>query len=168
MMSTYTRSNSFTITHARQVTSKIKTDLKLLQRAYGAPSDDRIESFGEEAAQLLNGGYLGTVTYGFRKNGNWIVALRYNGHTNGLLTSDDRAGGIPRGVDVCGASFFSYLTKSSTWWNLATGDRQRIEDALPVSRTAGTEPGVLGGHWSSDRSYAANGSGVSRGTFKAL
>ncbi len=167
-MSTTTHSTSFTITHARQVTSKVKTDLKLLQRAYGEPTDTRIEAFGEEAAQLLNGGYLDTVTYGFRKNGDWILALRYTAQTDGLLSADDRAGGIPRGVDIASAGFYSFLTKTSAWWSLDTSVQERIENALPVNRTAGTEPGVTGGYWSSDRSYASNGNGVSRGTFKKL
>ena len=71
MSMTSTRTSTFTIANARYVTSKIKADLKLLQRAYGSPTDADIEAYGEEAAQLLNGGYLGTVTYGFRRNGSW-------------------------------------------------------------------------------------------------
>ena len=50
MSTTSTRTSTFTIAHARYVTSKIKTDLKRLQMEYGAPPDAGIEAFGEEAA----------------------------------------------------------------------------------------------------------------------
>ena len=168
MSATSTYSTTFTISQARYVTSKIKTDLKLLQGAYGAPSDDHIDAFGEEAAQLLNGGYLDTVTYGFRRGDEWVVAVRYTAGMHGTLMSDDRAGGIPRGVDVAGARFHSYLTRSAAWNALSQADRDKIESSLPVNRVGGPEPGTQGGYWSSDRAYSANGTGVARGTFKTL
>ena len=168
MSMTSTRTSTFTIANARYVTSKIKADLKLLQRAYGSPTDADIEAYGEEAAQLLNGGYLGTVTYGFRRNGSWVVALRYIAQSNGILASDDRAGGIPRGINISGAQFLSYLTYSTKWDWLSMGERERINDSLPITRTPGPEPGTNGGYWSADRSYSSNGSGVARGAFRSL
>ena len=168
MSMTSTRTSTFTIANARYVTSKIKADLKLLQRAYGSPADVDIEAFGEEAAHLLNGGYLGTVTYGYRRNGFWVVALRYTAQPNGTLAADDRAGGIPRGLDISGAHFFSYLTYNTKWYSLSISERDRIEDSLPVSRTPAPEPGTNGGYWSADRSYSYNGTGVARGAFRTL
>ena len=168
MSTTSTRTSTFTITHARYVTSKIKSDLKLLQMAYGAPCDSDIEAYGEEAAQLLNGGYLGTVTYGYRRDGSWVVALRYTAQSNGTLTADDRAGGIPRGVDISRAHFHSYLTCSTKWGLLLDSERNRIKNSLPISRTTGLEPGTSGGYWNADRNYSYNGTGVSRGTFNTL
>lgn len=168
MSSTSTYSTTFTITNARYVTSKVKTDLKLLQLTYGSPGDARIEDFGEEAAQLLNFGYLGTVTYGFRRGDQWIVAMRYTAGANGTIVSDDRAGGIPRGVDISGAGFHSYLTHSAEWYALSQADRDRIEGSLPVIRVGAPEPGTSGGYWTSDRAYSSNGTGVSRGMFKSL
>ncbi len=168
MSMTSTRTSTFTIANARYVTSKIKADLKLLQRAYGSPTDAGIEAYGEEAAQLLNGGYLGTVTYGYRRNGSWVVALRYTARSDGTLTADDRAGGIPRGVDISGAQFYSYLTYSTKWDSLPISERNRIESLLPISRTTGPEPGTSGGYWSADRRYSYNGTGVSRGAFRTL
>lgn len=166
MSSTSTHSTTFSITNAHHVTSKIKTDLKLMQRTYGSPDDAAIDNFGEEAAQLLNGGYLGTVTYGFRRDGDWIVALAYTAEANGTLSSDDRAGAIPRGANAVGAYFYSFLTYSSAWWALSQTDRDKIKASLPTSRVNGAEPGTSLGSWSTDRSYSSNGTGVSRGTFK--
>jgi len=168
MTSTSTQSATFTIANARYVSSKIKTDLKLLQRRYGDPSDERIEAFGEEAAQLLNQGYLDTVAFGYRRNGNWTLALRYTANANGTLTSDDRAGGVARDVDVAGASFHSYLTHSVAWVLLDADAREKVEKSLPVSRIGAPAPGTTGGYWTADRDYSSNGTGVARGTFKTI
>ena len=81
--SSFTTTSTFTIANARHVASKIKTDLKLLQRAYGDPSDAKIEDFGEEAAQMLNAGYLRAVTYGYKKDGDWDIALLYTANNEG-------------------------------------------------------------------------------------
>ncbi|WP_419855844.1 hypothetical protein [Candidatus Poriferisodalis sp.] len=168
MSMTTTHTNTFTIANARYVTSKIKTDLKLLQKTYGSPTDAGIEAFGEEAAQLLNRGYLGTVTYGYRRNGCWVLALEYTARNDGTLAADDRAGGIPRGVDIAGAQFYSYLTYSPKWKSLPASERSRIKDSLPTSRTGAPQPGTSGGYWSSDRNYSSNGTGVARGAFRPL
>ena len=168
MSMTTTHTSTFTIANARYVTSKIKTDLKLLQKAYGSPTDADIDDYGEEAAQLLNGGYLGTVTYGYRRNGSWVVALRYTARHDGTLAADDRAGGIPRGEDIAGAHFYSYLTYSPRWESLPANEQTRIRDSLPISRTGAPPPGTIGGYWSSDRHYSSNGTGVARGAFRPL
>ena len=98
----------------------------------------------------------------------WIVAMRYTAGANGTIVSDDRAGGIPRGVDISGAGFHSYLTHSPEWYALSQADRDRIEGSLPVIRVGAPEPGTSGGYWTSDRAYSSNGTGVSRGMFKSL
>ena len=168
MTTTRTLTATFTITHARYVTSKIKTDLKLLQKAYGDPTDLRINDFGEEAALLLRDGYLGEVTYGYRRNGNWILALRYVGQSDGTLEADDRAGKVPRGVDVSGAGFYSYLIYSQAWYKLSQDKQQTLEQTLPIKRTPGEPLGTNGGYWTTDRTYSSNGIGVARSTFQLL
>src|SRR6478752_2501033 len=75
---TYSNTQTFTLTHAKYLASKVATDLKRLQRLYGFPSDSIIESYETELTELLKGGYLDTVTYGFKRNNNWIEpTLRY-------------------------------------------------------------------------------------------
>ena len=83
----------------------------------------------------------------------------------GHSAADDRAGGVPRGVDISRAGFYSYLTYSTKWNLLPESDRSRIKHSLPVSRTTAPEPGTSGGHWRADHNYSYNGTGVSRGTF---
>jgi hypothetical protein len=168
MSSSHTTTSTFTIANARHVAAKVKTDLKLLQRAYGEPSDQRIDDFGEEAAQMLNAGYLRTVTYGFKKDGAWIVALRYTANNDGTLATDDRAGQIPRGVPVAGASFHSFMNYSAKWDVLTSSEWETFKKTLPIQRTSGSEPGTSGGYWSTDHTYSSNGSGVARTTFKPL
>lgn len=166
MSSTSTHATTFTIANARVVASKIKADLKLLQGAYGSPSDEWIEKFGEEAAQLLKQGYLSTVSYGYRRDGVWVVALKYIARTDGTLTADDRAGCVPRGVDVEGASFFSFMEYSSTWATLSTEQQRTVAAGLPVQRPNGTEPELGQGHWTDDRTYSSGGRGVARKAFR--
>jgi hypothetical protein len=168
MSSSHTTTSTFTIANARHVAAKIKTDLKLLQRAYGDPSDQKIEDFGEEAAQMLNAGYLRTVTYGYKKDGAWIVALRYTANNDGTLSTDDRAGQIPRGVSITGASFYSFMNYSSKWDALTQTEWETFKKTLTIQRTSGTEPGTSGGSWTTDHTYSSKGSGVSRTTFKPL
>jgi len=168
MSMTSTHTSTFTIANARYVTSKIKTDLKLLQKAYGSPTDADIDAYGEEAAQLLNRGYLDTVTYGYLRNGSWVVALRYTARNDGTLAADDRAGGIPREVDIAGERFYSYLTYSPKWESLPASEQGKIKDSLPIARSGASPPGTSGGYWSSDRHYSSNGTGVERGAFRPL
>lgn len=167
MSSTYTTSSTFTIANARHVAAKVKTDLKLLQRAYGAPSDSHIEDYGEELAQLLAKGYLGTATFGYRRGSDWVVALRYTA-ANGTLISDDRAGQIPRGVDITNATFYSYMTYSSKQAALTGAEWARFQATLPIQRNGAPEPGTSGGVWRSETTYSSSGSGVTRTSLRPL
>lgn len=169
MTTSLSYTTTFSITNARYVTSKIKTDLRLLQRFYRKPSDEDVDDYDEEAAQLLAKGYLDTVTYGFRRNGLWIPpTLRYVARNDGTLASDDRAGRVPAGLNVSGASFYSYLTYSSKWDRLTAPEQQAVKDSLPVKRSGAPEPGSSGGYWAGDRTYSSNGSGVGRSTLRPL
>ena len=170
MTSTYTTSKTFTITHARYVTSKVAADLRQLKLFYGAPPESQIESYAEEAALLLRDGYLERVDYGFRRQNpttgaQWVLLLRYMAK-NGSL-ADDHSGRVPAGVDVSEASFWSYLTYTAPFFALSETERERVKAALPIQRTAGREAGFLNGTWSGDRSYSASDRGVARSVFKS-
>ena len=171
MTSTYTASKTFTITHARYVTSKVAADLRQLQLFYSDPPDSQIEAYAEEAALLLRDGYLERVDYGFRRlsqvNGaQWILLLRYVAR-DGVL-ADDHSGRIPAGVNVSGAAFWSYLTYTAPFFALGEAERDKVKAALPIRRTAGREAGFVNGTWSGDRSYSSADRGVARSVFKPL
>jgi hypothetical protein len=171
MAATFTATNTFTITHARYVTSKVAADLRQLQLFYGKPSSDAIDAYAEEAALLLRDGYLERVDYGFQTRSSylgdqWVLLLRYRAR-NGVLT-DDHAGRVPPRVDVSGTRFASFLSYSSKFLSLSPSERARVEAELPISRSAGNEAGFVSGSWGGDRTYSSNSNGLGRSVFRPL
>ncbi len=166
---TFTETSTFTRTHARHLAAKVATDLRRMQRFYGSPSDSDIADYEVEVIELLKDGYLGKVTYGFRRNGYWIEpTLQYTARdlAGGTAGNDDPGRVRPR-ADVSGASFWSYLTYSHTWDSLTESQRQAVKERLPVKRTGAAEPGV-NGYWSADRIYSAGGRALDRGSVRSF
>lgn len=165
---TITETTAFTITHARHMAAKVATDLKRLQRLYGAPGDKAIADYEEEITQLLKKGYLGTATYGFRKDDQWIEpTVRYTARDlAGADADDDDPGRISPRADTSGASFYSYVTHSSAWWALTSEEREAFENTLPFRRKGAPEPAV-NGYLRSDRTYSAGGRALDRQSVKA-
>lgn len=166
---TITETTTFTITHARHMAAKLATDLKRFQRFYGRPSDAAIANYEEEIIQLLKHGYLGTATYGYRRNDAWIEpTVRYTARDlAGASANDDDPGRIRPGADVKGASFYSYVTHNEAWWALSAAERSAFEATLPIKRTGAPEPAV-NGYLRSDRTYSAGGRALDRQSVKAL
>lgn len=161
-----TQTQSWTITNARYVTSKIAADLDLMRSHYGRPTEVDVTAYAEEAAMLLAKRYLGTVEYGFKRDGKVIFSLKFEARSDGTLGGDDRPGRVPATIDVSGASFYSWLTYSAAWSQLGAIERATFEATLPIQRVGGDTPVTAFGSWSSDRSYSSNGEGVSRQTFR--
>lgn len=165
-----TESQTFTVVHARHLAAKVATDLKRMQRLYGTPSDKRIAEFEGEVVELLRLGYLGTVTYGFQRNGEWIEpTLRYTAKdlASGLI--DDDPGRIRPGLSVQGAAFHSYLTYSAAWYKLTTAQQQAVEANLPVQRTGAPEPQVsANSYFSDDKTYSAGGRALGRSSVRSF
>ena len=158
---TLTASDTFTVTHARHLAAKVATDLKRIQRFYGQPSDAMIAKYEEEVVQLLKKGYLGAVTYGFKRNGLWITpTLKYTASELSSGTNDD-PGRVRPGADTSGASFSSYLNYSDKWWLATQADRDAFDRGLPFQRSNATEPGV-NGYFASDLAYSAGGRTLGR------
>jgi len=164
--STFTGSTTFTITHARHISAKVATDLKRLQRLYGQPGDADISDYETEVVALLRAGYLGEITYGFRRSGKFIPpTLFYT--AEGLAGSghSDDPGRIRPGYDVSGASFYSYLTYSPEWYRKTAEERRTFKDALPFQRSAADEPPTVGARVT-DRNYVAGGVTLRRSTLR--
>jgi hypothetical protein len=165
MTSSYTTSASstFTVTHARHMAAKIAADLKRMQRFYGAPSDTDIATYEAEVVELLKAGYLGTVTYGYKRNDNWIEpTLRYSAKDlAGTGANDDDPGKVRPGADVSGASFYNYLTYSAAWWSLTSEQQEAFKKTLPFQRSGAAEPGISG-YLISDHTYSAGGKALDR------
>ncbi len=165
MTNTYTTSTAFTKTNADYLASKVVADLRGMRAYYDKPSETRIWEFYEELAELLAGGYVASVEYGFRRDGRRIVSLYYEARTDGSLT-DGKSGGVYARADISGAQWFSFLTYSWKWSLLSSSAQQEIEGRITIQRSYGQAPGDGNGYWSIDRSYASQGTGVQRRTFR--
>lgn len=165
----FTESQTFTATHAKHLASKVATDLKRIQRFYGVPSDTTIQSYEAELIEFLKKGYLGTVTYGFKRNEAWIEpTLRYTARDlSGAIGIDDDPGRISPSANITGASFHSYLTYSPAWEKLTQAEKESFKRTLPFQRSGGPEPGISG-YLLSDKSYSAGGRALDRGIIKNL
>lgn len=163
---TKTATSTFTIIHARYLSSKVAADMHLCASYYGQPSEQRIREYAEELAQYLNEGYVSEYEFGYKKDGKRVVSWRYRVDANGNLTTDDRPGKVVPYVDITGASFFNFLTPSSRFFNLPASEQARFEGGLPVQRPSGTPPSDGSGYWASDRNYFSGGQGLNRQTFQ--
>jgi hypothetical protein len=160
---TISEATSFTVTHARHMASKVATDLKRLQRFYGEPGDTHIADLETEMIELLKGGYLKTITYGFRRDGNWIEpALRYTARDlSGAAANDDDPGRVKPGLNIAGAAFYSYLTYSAAWNALTETEKHAFKSRMPFYRGGAPEPGV-NGYFTNDKTYSAGGHALDR------
>jgi hypothetical protein len=149
--------------------TKVATDLKRLQAFYGDPPDHLIDQFEKEVIELLKGGYLGKVTYGFKRNGNWIEpTLQYTARDlSGVFANDDDPGRIRPGKDISNATFYSYLIYSNAWNNLSQAERADFEHHLPFKRGGASEPGVTG-YLNSDRTYSSGGQALDRASVRSF
>ncbi len=169
-MSSYTvsQTNSFTVTHARHMAAKVAADLKRVQRLYGLPSDAHIAIYETEVVELLKAGYLGTVTYGFKRDGQWIEpTLCYS--AKDLVGADgygDDPGKVRPGKDVTGAAFSSFLTYSSAWSSLTSAQQEAFDKSLPFQRSTGIEP-TINGALVPDRTYTAGGKALDRSSVRS-
>jgi hypothetical protein len=160
---TFSDSESFTVTHAKKLASKVATDLKRMQRFYNAPSDEQISIYEQELVVFLKGGYLGEVTYGFKKDGKWVEpTLRYTAkNLNEISGIDDDPGRILPGANTNGATFFSFLTYANSWEDLSSSERDLFAKTLPFIRGTGSEPSINGA-LVRDLSYSSGGKVLER------
>ena len=160
-----TVSEAFTYTHARKIASKVATDLLRFRDFYGRPSVLEIDDYEAELVELLKHDMINHITYGFKKDGEWITAVKYHA-VDGALIADDVPGRLRAGANVSGASFTSFLSYSNSWWNRSDTERNCIRKLLPFPRSTGEEPGVKDGYWSQDLNYVAGNRGLSRSSIR--
>jgi hypothetical protein len=165
---TLSESTTFTVTHAKHLAAKVSTDLKRMQRLYGSPNDADIDSYEAEIIEFLKMGYLGTVTYGYRRNGNWIEpTVRYTAFDlAGSAANDDDPGRVRPGANIDDATFYSYLTYSSAWTNLPEQEKESFRQRLLFRRGGAPEPGV-NGCLTDDRTYSAGGRALNRASVRS-
>jgi hypothetical protein len=160
-------STSYTATETapRELAGKIAADLRQFSIYYGHPSANQVRDYLQELEILLRGGYLSTYTFGFWREGRWVMCYRYT------IQQGTVSGGPPGGVqpnqDVRGASYLNFTTHTQNWWNLPLPRRDAIEASLPIKRTSMDAPGYsVDGSWIAERSYGAGGIEVLRQFFR--
>ena len=158
---TTSSTNTFTRTNARYIASKIAADLRQMQLFYGKPPSSDIDDYVEEAVEYLAAGYLKNVEYGFRKDGDWVVSLRYEVRSDGTLT-DGAPGGVYPHADTSGSHFHSFLRQNGAYSDLGSSSQAEFKAKLPVKRTPGQEPGHVNGFWVPGNTYASGGVGADR------
>jgi Bacterial HORMA domain family 1 len=166
---TLSETETFTVTHARHMAAKVATDLKRMQRLYyGTPSDTSIANYEAEITEFVKEGYLGTVTYGFRRDGKWIEpTLQYTARDlAGSAANDDDPGRVRPGANIDGASFYSYMTYSAAWDRLTDAEKDAFRKRLPFTRGGAPEPGV-NGYLSNDRTYSSGGRALNRASVRS-
>lgn len=165
-MSSYTYAESFTRTHARRLAGRVTSDLRQSSLLYGSPSANSLEDYRLELEELLLGGYVAKYQFGFKKDDRIVWSLRYTVGPDGSLAGG--AGGVPSGVDVSKASWFNFLTYSTSWFQLESSDREVVKRKLPFSRGTGSLPSDTHGYWVSDRVFGAGGVGLQRTVFRSV
>lgn len=162
-MSTNTNTNTFTVTNAKYLASKIAADLYQMQQFYGKPSLAEIDDYVDEVVALMRDGYLHSVDYGFKKNGVWLFALSYEISSDGSV--DDNPGRLALGADISGATWGSYLRTNSKFANLNLSERQKIKDSIAIKRNNADDP-QIGTTSQYDRSYSSGNVDLNRKTIK--
>ncbi len=114
---------------------------------------------------MLRDDYVSQVTYGLKRNGSWVEAVRYRS-IGGTLVTDDDPGKLRPGADISNTSFSSFLSYNDNWRKLSSSERQKVEGLLPFQRNTCEEPGIESGYWLDDKNYSAGGRGLARSTIK--
>lgn len=167
MTSSYSFSETFTLTHAKYLASKVVSDLYQCKNFYGSPTDTQIESYRKELIVMLAGGYVSEYEFGFKRNDQRIVSWQYRVSAGGDLVggSDDRSGGIYARAKTAGASIFNFMSYSTNWHALNATDQALVKAKHPVNRGIGALPGDGSGYWKTDRVYSNAGTAIERRTF---
>ena len=164
---TQTTTITFTRTHAEYIANKVAADLRQMKLFYGKPTEAQIQDYVSEMVEHLVSGYLESVEYGFKRNGAWIVSLRYDVRTDGTVT-DTGSGRVFARADVSGLGFYSYLIKSRKFFDQLPSVQQAFAARMPFPREGAAEPAHVSGFWETGRSYAAGGVGATRSQWRPV
>lgn len=166
---TYTTSATFTRTHARHLGAKIAADLRQCSTLHGKPPPGVIEDYLDELVELLVGGYLSEYEFGFKRDGQRIVCWRYAINSDGSIASvTGEPGGLYAKDLPAGARYYNFVSYSSAWAALSDGEREQMQERLPVKRTSGSLPDDGSGYWHETRDYGAAGVRITRQEYRPL
>lgn len=170
MTSSYSISETFTLTHAKHLASKVVSDLYQCRNFYGEPSEAQITKYQDELIVMLAGGYVNEYEFGFQKNDQRIVSWQYRVNTSGDLVGgiDNRSGGIYARANTSGATHFNFISYSQAWFDLNSSEQINVKSKHPIDRSTGNLPSDGAGYWHTDRTYSSAGVAIERKTFRPL
>ena len=162
-----TLNETFSLTDAKKIASKVATDLLRFQSLYGAPNDQWIDAYEQELIIMLQHEAISYVEYGFKRDGKWTeAAVRYRALPGGTLIADDDPGKIRPRLDIARAGFTSFMSYSNNWWAKTPAQRDSIKNSCPFQRSSGSAPPLESGNWSDDLNYFSGGRGLGRSTVR--
>jgi hypothetical protein len=162
---TRSASDTFTLTSAKYLASKVTADMRRCSQLHGSPSESEINNFGTELALLLNNGYVKNYEFGFKLDDKRVLSFFYEVVGGQLVASDDRPGKIYDGK-VSNATWFNFLTRSAKWWSATQTERDNFNAGSPITRGSGAAPVDGNGYWVTDLSYSTDGTCLRRRTFR--
>ena len=170
MTTSYSASETFTLTHARHLASKVVADMYQCFRFYGEPSEAAISKYQNELIVMLAGRYVKDYEFGFKLNGQRLVSWQYRVTASGDLMggSDERSGGIYARASVAGAEYFNFMSYTPAWFALTEAQKSSVKAQHPVTRSTGTLPDDGSGYWETERRYSSGGVEIARRSFRPL
>ena len=164
MTSTFTTSRTYTKTAAKHIASKVAADLAALTDYYDEPSETKILEFYQELVELLSGGYLQSIEYGFRRGNRRVLSMLYEVRRDGSL-EDQNSGGVPPRLRIDGAEWFSFLTLNENWFGLSYEEKKQVKDRITIKRSGGSPPRDGDGTWADAKTYSMDGVSTRRRIF---
>ena len=162
---TRTVSDTFTLTSAKYLASKVTADMLRCKQLYGRPSESQINNYGTELALLLRDGYIDGYEFGFETNDNRILSFSYKISASELLPADSRPGKVYY-TEISAANFFNVITRSTKWMKLPQSEKERFDQQSPISRSLGSSITDGNGYWQTDHAYSRDGVAMERKTFR--
>lgn len=164
--STFTQTETFTLTHAKHMGAKVAADLMRFRDFYGKPTLEWIDAYEREIVALLKGDYIDYVIYGFYRDNKVVEGIRYKASPGGVLVADEDPGKLRPKPGIAELPFSSYLVQNDSWKKLSADDQRLARSGVGFDRVGADEPGVEGGYWHDDRTYSAGGRSLSRSSIR--
>jgi len=164
---TQSRSDTFTLVHAKYLASKVTTDMTRCHQLYGFPSTlEAIDRYGTELALMLKAGYVSKYEFGFKKDEKRVLSWLYEVKGSSLEGGDQRPGGIVSGVSIADAKTFNFMTYSAAYSAETSEKMEAFKKTLPFIRSSGSSPTDGSGYWVEEKAYSAAGTLVTRRNFR--
>lgn len=167
MIGTLTRNATVTHTDAKNVKSKIHSDLRQLRILYGGFTQQFETETAEDLYQWIYRGHAAEIELAYVDPGTLErrFALRYRVNRDGSMGADDEPGGIPF-HKVAGAVLHVVVSGTPEWRAKAAAEKQKFYDTLNGSWGLAAALKDGNGYWTEDRTYSSGALSAPRSIFR--